>query len=131
VTAPVVSPFRRPLEHLAGSGPDGDEDWRGWQVSRIRGGANNLIYRARRAGGDYAVKFTIRDARDRAGREFASLSALHAAGLNAGPRALLLDRESYAQPVVVLTWLAWIIHERPDRLARRRVWHIRRAKWSL
>ncbi|MBT7861719.1 MAG: hypothetical protein HN712_15460 [Gemmatimonadetes bacterium] len=38
----------------------------GWDVEPISGGANNCLYRARRAGDDVAVKFTVRDERDRA-----------------------------------------------------------------
>jgi aminoglycoside phosphotransferase (APT) family kinase protein len=86
------------------------QEWRGWRITRIGGGWCNLLYRAIAADSsgvscDVAVKFTMRDGRDRAGHEFGALRALREAGLDLAPRALLLDRESYAQPVVVQTWL--------------------------
>jgi thiamine kinase-like enzyme len=77
----------------------------GWKVTRIEGGANNLLYRAAREREDLAVKFCIRDERDRAGREFSTLTALREAGLDLAPEPLLLDRERYSQPVVVQNWI--------------------------
>ena len=68
-------------------------------------GATTGLYRASCNLGDVVVKFTIRDARDRAGREFNALTALRQAGLHIAPAPVLLDRDSYAQPVVVQTWL--------------------------
>ncbi|MBC8161344.1 MAG: aminoglycoside phosphotransferase family protein, partial [Roseiflexaceae bacterium] len=61
----------------------------------------------------FAVKQTIRDARDRAGREDAALRAIARAGGSFAPRALLLDRDSYTQPVVVQTWLDGDTLDRP------------------
>ena len=49
------------------------------------------------------VKFTIRDDHDRAGREYAALSAMRGVWPTLAPEPVLLDRDSYAQPVVVQT----------------------------
>ncbi len=57
---------------------------------------NNLIYRASSAEGDFAVKFTVRDDRDRAGREYAALRALHQAGLELAPQAVWLEQGATA-----------------------------------
>lgn len=77
----------------------------GWCVVPVSGGANNLLYRATSASADLAVKFVIRDGRDRAGREHAALSALRDAGLDVAPAPVLLDRTAYEQPVVAQAWL--------------------------
>jgi aminoglycoside phosphotransferase (APT) family kinase protein len=102
-------PILRPLlDHLASGEQPSDHDWRGWRISRVGGGWCNLLYRvsnAARVGCDLAIKFTMRDGRDRAGHEYGALHALREAGLNLAPRALLLDRDAYDQPVVVQTWL--------------------------
>ncbi len=101
------------LDHLAAAQPVDLTEWGGWQVQRIGGGANNLLYRARRAGTDLAIKFTIRDERDRAGREYMTLRALRLAGRDLAPEPVLLERERYAQPVVVQTWLAGAVQVEP------------------
>lgn len=101
----LVSSLASLLRHLDAIQPGTPEDWRDWRVARIAGGANNLLYRATSQAGDFAVKFTLRDERDRAGREYAALSALGQAGLRVAPKPVWLDRERYAQPVVVQTWL--------------------------
>jgi aminoglycoside phosphotransferase (APT) family kinase protein len=93
------------LQHLDGDAAHGPHAWREWQVTPVTGGANNLLYRATSARADYAIKFTVRDARDRAGREYAALSALHQAGLPIVPLPIHLDQERYRQPVVVQSWL--------------------------
>lgn len=80
--------------------------WDGWVIQPVGGGANNRLYRATSAHADLAVKWTLRDERDRAGREYAALALLERAGLALAPRALLLDRERYRLPVVVQSWLA-------------------------
>jgi aminoglycoside phosphotransferase (APT) family kinase protein len=93
------------LEHLAGAAALADGEWRGWRVTRVAGAGNNLLYRATSATHDLAIKFTIRDRRDRAGREYAALLALRQAGRAIAPEPLWLDRDSYPQPVVVQSWL--------------------------
>jgi aminoglycoside phosphotransferase (APT) family kinase protein len=93
------------LDHLAHERP-ACEEWQGWQIRRIDGGWCNLLYRATGEAGDLACKFTMRDERDRAGREYNALCALDKAGLDIAPQALLLDRDRYSQPVVVQTWLS-------------------------
>jgi len=98
-------PFLPLLDHLGRSAPRADHDWRDWHVTRVAGAGNNLLYRATSATHDLAIKFTIRDERDRAGREYAALLALQQAGLAIAPQPLWLDRDSYTQPVVVQSWL--------------------------
>ncbi len=63
------------LDHLAAARPTA-ETWQGRRIRRIAGGHNGLVYRATGAEGDVAVKFTQRDARDRASREYHALQAL-------------------------------------------------------
>jgi aminoglycoside phosphotransferase (APT) family kinase protein len=94
------------LDHLAQGRPREEHTWQDWRITPIAGGRNNLLYRATGSFGDLAVKFTLRDARDRAGREYGALLALQAAGLDLAPAPVLLDRKRYPLPVVVQTWLA-------------------------
>ena len=93
------------LDWLAVAGPSVGE-WRGWRYLPVTGGANNRIVRVTSASQDLAIKWTIRDARDRAGREYHALAALRDAGLTIAPEPILLDRDHYPQPVMVATWLA-------------------------
>jgi aminoglycoside phosphotransferase (APT) family kinase protein len=93
------------LHHLDAIQDAQSQSWRDWKIQPIAGGANNRLFRVVGPLGDLVVKFTIRDERDRAGREFAALQALHQAGLVLAPRAIWLDRHSFSQPVVVQTWL--------------------------
>ena len=94
------------LAYLDREQPDVACAWDGWVIQPVGGGANNRLYRATSAHADLAVKWTLRDERDRAGREYAALALLERAGLALAPRALLLDRERYRLPVVVQSWLA-------------------------
>src|SRR5262245_1209596 len=98
-------PFLPLLDYLASSDAIDKAEWREWRIARVAGAGNNLLFRATSAAPDLAVKFTIRDARDRAGREHAALLALRQAGLMIAPAPLWLDRDRYAQPVVVQSWL--------------------------
>ncbi|MBS3785024.1 MAG: aminoglycoside phosphotransferase family protein [Anaerolineae bacterium] len=97
--------LRSVLHHLTSGRQEQGELWPGGRISRVAGGWNNVLYRVTGPWGDWAVKFTMRDRRDRAGREYHALRALRQAGLSVAPEPLLLDRRSYAQPVVVQTWL--------------------------
>lgn len=85
--------------------PHSTHHWLDWQITPVAGGANNRLYRATNADSDLAIKWTIRDERDRAGREYAALQVLRDAGLDRAPQSVLLERDRYAQPVVVQTWL--------------------------
>lgn len=98
--------LRALIHYLADSSLIITDTWHGWIINSLHGGANNRLYRALRGDDDLVVKFTIRDSRDRAGREFAALSVLQEAGLSIAPVPILLDRDSYAQPVIVQTFLA-------------------------
>ena len=100
-----IPAIRALLDHLADAEPQDEEQWQGWWIVRVAGGRNNLLFRATGDGGDLAIKFTVRDERDRVGREFGSLAALRHAGLSIAPEPVLLDRSRYPQPVVVQSWL--------------------------
>jgi len=106
----VLAPL---LDHLAMADLQDRTQWQQWQIERIRGGANNVLYRVTSEEADLAVKFTIRDARDRAGREYGALLALQQVGLNIAPKPLLLERERFPQPVVVQQWLAGTVLDEP------------------
>ncbi|MBI3970755.1 MAG: phosphotransferase [Chloroflexi bacterium] len=113
------------LDHLTAAAPLGEASWRQWQIARVGGGASNLVYHVTRVGsahpedgdlGELAVKFTIRDGRDRAGREYGALWALQRAGLHVAPEPVLLERERFAQPVVVQSWLSGPVSVTPPVL---------------
>jgi hypothetical protein len=93
------------LAHLDAHPATSARRWQGWRIRPVGGGANNLLYRATGRLGDYAIKFAVRDERDRAGREHAALSAIAQAGADFAPRAVLLAREGYRQPAVIQTWV--------------------------
>ena len=99
------TPFLPLLDHLGRSASRADGEWRDWRITRVVGAGNNLLFRTSSAAHDLAIKFTIRDERDRAGREYAALLALQQAGLAIAPKPLWLDRDRYTQPVVVQSWL--------------------------
>lgn len=100
-----MSMVRPILDYLTSEARQENGWWRDWQITRIAGGRNNLVYRVSGPRGDLALKFTVRDERDRAGREYDALTALRQAGLSVAPEPILLDRTSYHQPVVVQSWL--------------------------
>ena len=93
------------LHHLESTNQPNDASYQDWQITRLGGGANNQLFRAKHALGDFVVKFTIRDDRNRAEHEFQALSALEQAGLQMAPMPVLVDSASYRQPVVVQTWI--------------------------
>jgi aminoglycoside phosphotransferase (APT) family kinase protein len=98
----IIQPL---LDHLASRQPYSDEAWQNWHITPITGGRNNLLYRASNSWRDLAIKFTIRDSRHRASREYEALLALHQANLPIAPQPILLDCHRYPQPVLVQTWL--------------------------
>lgn len=98
---------------LAQIEPQTEIEWNGWRVARVTSGWNNLIYRATNSEFDYAVKFTRRDNRDRAGREFKALTALRDIGLNIAPAPVLLEQNRYRLPVVVQSWLEGRVRVEP------------------
>ena len=97
--------IRRLLKHLDNGSEQADQCWQGWKITRLSGGLNNLLFHARGSSDDLVIKFTIRDERNRAEREFRALSALEEAGLQIAPRPLLFDNDTFHQPVVVQTWI--------------------------
>lgn len=111
----LLSPL---LHQLITQRPKQACSWQDWQIMPIAGGWNNLLYRviltdqATGDAGDLAIKFTVADERDRAGREYNALCALQQAGLDLAPLPILLDRTSFAQPVVVQSWLTGEVSDR-------------------
>lgn len=93
------------LQYLEAVVPASEHVWAGWTLTPIAGGANNLLYRATNNSGDYAIKFTVRDERNRAGREFAALTALQTAGLTIAPQAIGYAVDRFRHPVIVQSWL--------------------------
>ena len=93
------------VDYLAQAQRSTSRQWASWNINPITSSGNNLIYRATGLLGDFAIKFTIKDYRDRAGREYAALKALEDANLEIAPKPVFLNRTRYAQPVVVQTWL--------------------------
>jgi aminoglycoside phosphotransferase (APT) family kinase protein len=93
------------LDYLDTASPQASQQWHEWSISPISGGANNLLYQATNTNSSYAVKFTVRDDRNRATREYAALTALQQAGLRLAPCAIWVDNDRYRQPVIVQTWL--------------------------
>lgn len=93
------------LHYLDITPPTAEQRWTAWVITPIAGGANNLLYRATSDHTTYAVKFTVRDARNRAGREFAALTALQMAGLTIAPQAIGYTVDRFRQPVIVQSWL--------------------------
>jgi thiamine kinase-like enzyme len=83
-------------------------DINGWHITRITGGLNGLIYRAEREHGQpLAVKICKRDERNRAEREFATMTALAEAGCDVAPKVLYLAPDPPGLPgaVVICEWL--------------------------
>lgn len=120
------------LDYLAAERPEGGA-WRQWHIARIGGGANNLLYRATGDARDLAVKWTIRDERDRAGRELLALLALRGAGLAVAPEPIYLERKRYPLPVIVQSWLPGEVRDEPpdgDQEWRRLLEHYI-AIWSI
>lgn len=100
------------LHQLLTQRPTQDCSWQDWQIKPITGGWNNLLFRVTGEASDLAIKFTVADARDRAGREYNALCALQQAGLDLAPLPIWLDRTSFAQPVVVQSWLSGEVSDR-------------------
>lgn len=93
------------LQHLSHlREPYTEHLWQGWHIRVVPSG-NNLIFRATRDADDWAVKFTIRDERNRAQREFNALQLLDSLNSCVAPRPLYFDREQFRLPVVVQTWI--------------------------
>ena len=92
------------LKHLEKTDEE-SKVYQDWQMMSLSGGANNRLFRATSSLGDFVIKFTIRDERNRAECEFQALSALREAGVQIAPLPILVDNDTYRQPVVVQTWI--------------------------
>ncbi|MBX3081298.1 MAG: aminoglycoside phosphotransferase family protein [Anaerolineae bacterium] len=105
--------LRTLLDHLADRKPTQADQQAGYCIQPLVGGHNNLLYRATNHDHDLVVKFTIRDTRDRAGREFEALTALQEAGLSIAPVPIYMDRDGYALPVIVQSYLEGAVSAEP------------------
>jgi len=105
--------FRPLLDYLSKIETAHEPHWQNWQITPITGGANNLLYRAQSSDGGFAIKFSMRDERDRAGREYAALTALEQIDKRIAPKPILLDRDHYTNPVVVQSWLDGDVNRTP------------------
>ncbi|MBV7332206.1 aminoglycoside phosphotransferase family protein [Chloroflexi bacterium TSY] len=110
---PNSEKYRLLLRFLSASTPISSIEYGSWFVQPIVGGANNLLYRVTSFEEDLAVKFTIRDSRRRAEREHAALTVMQATGQSIAPTPVLLDCDSYPQPVVVQSWLDGEVKDEP------------------
>ncbi|MBE0695785.1 MAG: phosphotransferase [Anaerolineaceae bacterium] len=81
-------------------------EWQEWTIFSLGGGRNNHLYHVSKAENNFVVKFSRRDPRDRAGREYQALVLLQELNLMIAPQPILLERERYTFPVVVQSWLA-------------------------
>ena len=98
-------PFTSLVDYLADiSALHVEHEWQGWHIRPILSG-NNLLFRATQDIYDLAVKFMIRDERNRAQREFASLTLIYRLDSDIGPRPIYLDLDSYRHTVLVQTWI--------------------------
>ena len=80
----------------------------GLTVQRVRGGANNAIYRVGSGAEHFACKLCVNDERERAKREFGALRMLEATGLDVAPQPLWLDASCtvVSHPTVAYRWLS-------------------------
>lgn len=108
-------PLDEVLETLDQQQPVDPVEISGYHVRRGSGGSNNLLYRATGDGGDFAIKFTLNDGRDRAGREYQALIVLFDQGLDVAARPVMLERDRYSRPLVVQTWLPGEIRDYPPQ----------------
>jgi aminoglycoside phosphotransferase (APT) family kinase protein len=76
-------------------------------VCRVRGGANNALYRVESGGQQYACKLCVADERKRAAREYGVLELLDTTGADLAPQPLLLDQSCAILPfpTVIYRWL--------------------------
>lgn len=103
------------LDYLNQTHPHEQHVWQGWTVSPVFGGQNNLVYHASHEGDHFAVKFTRRDERHRATREFNALLALQRHGLDIAPIPFALDDVNYVHSVVVQSWLEGLVSGQPPQ----------------
>lgn len=98
-------PDLAPLLTFLSTRPASAAELNRWRIKPVGGGWNNLLYHACGPEGDFAIKFSRRDARDRAGREFAALALLKECAPGLAPEPVLLDRDCCPLPVVVQAWI--------------------------
>ena len=103
------------LDHLALPQHPEEHEWHLWHIRTVTGFHSHPVYRATRDNIDLAVKFVAAGPRDGAGREYNSLLALQRSGLDVAPNPLLLDRDSYESPVVVMAWLDEEVKDEPPQ----------------
>ncbi|NDJ54879.1 MAG: aminoglycoside phosphotransferase family protein [Chloroflexi bacterium] len=79
----------------------------GWMIERVALSANGLIYRAASSSETLGIKISRRDDRDRAGREYATMTALRAAGetISARPVQLVRNHPTLPGDALIYEWI--------------------------
>ena len=101
------------LDFLNEYNPSSECEWGEWQITPVTHGRNNRLFRAVCDVHDLVVKFTIRDDRNRAVREYDSLRVIQDAGLSIAPMPVMCDKDRYELPVMVQTWHEGPVHGGP------------------
>ncbi len=97
------------MSAVAGAHKAGAEDYaaEGVCIQRVRGGANNAMFRVRVDGEKYACKLFVADERHRAQREYSALRLLEREGLDIAPQPILIDESCTVLPLPVVAY-RWI-----------------------
>lgn len=79
----------------------------GVELTRVRGGGNNALFRVSADGENFAVKLCVQDARHRAEREYGALALFARLGFNLAPKPVLIDTNCalLPHPIVIYHWL--------------------------
>ncbi|MCB9452137.1 MAG: aminoglycoside phosphotransferase family protein [Anaerolineaceae bacterium] len=107
---------------------DADEYYsEGWQITRISGGANGIVYKAQSEQlnqRDLAVKITQEDGRHRTEREYAATLSLRLAGYDVCPHPIYQRASFPGLPgqILVSEWLAGKRLETPPPPENRKTW---------
>jgi thiamine kinase-like enzyme len=91
-----------------------------WQIRRISGGKNNLLYKAYAAEISPALAFKFY-LRDRAAHEYCILDYLSHSQRALAPKALYLEEKRFKYPLLVQTWLGGTVTQSPP--ANEEEWH--------
>ncbi|MFC1997122.1 phosphotransferase family protein [Chloroflexota bacterium] len=77
-----------------------------FKIHRVYGGSNNAIYKIESEQGDFACKLFVEDERQRASREYNTLSFIQAVGFDIAPRPIMIDESKTILPysIVLYRW---------------------------
>ena len=111
----MISPPIPLLNYLSKNHPTQAVEWQSWYIQPLKGGMNNLLYRVKQAEKDWVIKFTQRDERGRAKREYNALTLLQTLGLSLAPQPLFLEMNRYPLLVMGQSWLDGLVSDRPPQ----------------